>query len=457
VSPRKPSKPFDGYIRVSRVAGRRGDSFISPDVQSETIERLAALHRIELGEVVEEFDVSGGRPIEERELGRLVRKIEAGESGGLIVWKVSRFSRSLRDGVAVADRIAKAGGRIIGEDLDTAAPMGKAILGFLLGWAEEELDARRAGWREARERAAARGVWPTRVPIGYVKGADGRLEVDPETAPVVAEVFRMRAGGASLGACAARLQETAPGRAGGSRSAVKALLGSQAYLGRIVAEDGLYVESAHRPIVDERTWHLAQRSGPKPVRNGAATGRGVLLGLLRCAGCGNPMTITLSGPPDARVPSYTCRKLRASGVCPSPAAARVDLVDALVIPGLDKRAKPAADVAAARAEAETTADALTAAEKELDAFLAGALVGELGRELYAREVARRREAVETATEAHRTALDALQEFHAAEVLPRASDEFRRGEARRLIESATLTRSTRGRWQPLADRLEVIWR
>src|SRR4051812_44551394 len=177
VSPKR-KRPFDGYIRVSRVGGRAGESFISPAVQRETIDRLAAYHGIELGEVVEELDVSGGTAIDERELGRLVRKIEAGESGGLLVWKVSRFSRNLLDGVTVADRVRAAGGRIVGGDLDSNQAMGKAILGFLLGWAEEERDARRAGWRTAQQRAAARGVHPTRTPVGYVRDEDGRLTPD---------------------------------------------------------------------------------------------------------------------------------------------------------------------------------------------------------------------------------------------------------------------------------------
>src|SRR5262245_61995426 len=118
-----PKLPFDGYIRVSATAGRSGVSFISPDVQRETIKRLAAFHGVEVGEVVQELDVSGGKDIEARELGRLVRKVEAGESGGLLVWKVSRYSRSLLDGVTVAARIREAGGRIVGEDLDSTAPM----------------------------------------------------------------------------------------------------------------------------------------------------------------------------------------------------------------------------------------------------------------------------------------------------------------------------------------------
>jgi hypothetical protein len=35
---------LDGYIRVSRVGGRSGDSFISPDLQRQQIARHAQLH-----------------------------------------------------------------------------------------------------------------------------------------------------------------------------------------------------------------------------------------------------------------------------------------------------------------------------------------------------------------------------------------------------------------------------
>ena len=50
--------------------------------------------------------MSGGKRIDERELGRLVDQIEQGESAGLIVWKLSRFSRNLLDAVEAATRIS---------------------------------------------------------------------------------------------------------------------------------------------------------------------------------------------------------------------------------------------------------------------------------------------------------------------------------------------------------------
>ena len=67
---------MDGYVRVSRVAGRKGESYISPKVQRDKITGWAKFHDVELGEVVIEEDVSGAKPIDDRELGRLLGRVE---------------------------------------------------------------------------------------------------------------------------------------------------------------------------------------------------------------------------------------------------------------------------------------------------------------------------------------------------------------------------------------------
>lgn len=445
--------PLDGYVRVSRVAGRSGDSFISPAVQRATIERLAAYHGAELGEVVEELDVSGGRPIEERELGRLVRKVEAGESGGLLVWKVSRFSRDLLDGVTAASRIREAGGRIVGDDLDSSQPMGRAILGFLLGWAEEERDARRAGWREAQVRAAARGAYIGRTPLGYLRNGDQRLVPDPAAAEAVRSAFALRARGATLAECGAELAR-ATGREH-SRAAVSKMFGNPVYLGRISIGD-IHEEGTHEALTDERTWALAQRRGTRAERDGSLASRGILAGFIRCAGCGYICSVTASGPQGARVASYSCRGRRVAGKCPAPASATVDKVDALILPRLEAyKAGHRTTFADYLAAVDESARAFEAANAELDAFLEAGLVSELGRERYTREVARRREALEEARaiwEADEVRGSALLKSDEAGGLGRD-----RAIARTLLESVTLARSTRGRWQPVEERLEVVWR
>ena len=126
---------MDGYIRVSRVAGRKGESYISPKVQRDKITGWAKLHEVDLGEVVIEEDVSGAKPVDERELGRLLGRVESGESQGIIAFKLSRFGRGALETLQAVDRIKKAGGRLvtIEDGVDSAKP-GRAVAAHRARW-----------------------------------------------------------------------------------------------------------------------------------------------------------------------------------------------------------------------------------------------------------------------------------------------------------------------------------
>jgi DNA invertase Pin-like site-specific DNA recombinase len=63
---------MDGYIRVSRVGGRGGESFISPEVQRQRIAAWADANGVEIVQWWEELDVSGAkreRPMFQQALG----------------------------------------------------------------------------------------------------------------------------------------------------------------------------------------------------------------------------------------------------------------------------------------------------------------------------------------------------------------------------------------------------
>lgn len=77
-----------GYVRVSRVGARQGDSFLSPDLQRDSIERVCQREGLELVEVVEELDRSGGdasRPL----WNSCIERIECGEARALVVRDLS--------------------------------------------------------------------------------------------------------------------------------------------------------------------------------------------------------------------------------------------------------------------------------------------------------------------------------------------------------------------------------
>jgi site-specific DNA recombinase len=139
--------------------------------------------------------------------------------------------------------------------------------------------------REAQVRAVARGVAPYPVPPGYIRGEDGVFEPDPDTAPIVAEAFAMRARGAPITDVRSRL---AVGGIERSWHGVSDMLASRHVLGEIHYGDLVNLE-AHEPIVDVETWKRVQRvhvpKGRKPKTNRLLGG----LKILKCGTCRSNM------------------------------------------------------------------------------------------------------------------------------------------------------------------------
>jgi DNA invertase Pin-like site-specific DNA recombinase len=85
---------FAAYIRVSRVGGRDGDSFISPTVQRERIEVWAASHGHAIGPWYTDLDEPGSK-IDRPEFQRALEACERGDVAGVVVTKLDRFARSV--------------------------------------------------------------------------------------------------------------------------------------------------------------------------------------------------------------------------------------------------------------------------------------------------------------------------------------------------------------------------
>ena len=253
----------DGYVRVSRVGGRRGERFISPSVQRELIESWATTHGARVLEVFEELDESGGRA-DRRLLEKALRRVESGISQGIVVSKVNRFGRSLLSGLAAIERVKAAGGRFVSvqDGLDTSTDSGRLVLHILLSLAEWESDRISAEWEQARASAIKRGVYMSAgSPVGYRKTRSGRLRPAPDAAEAIAEVYRRRADGESFSSLARWFEEqnvrTAYGNPGWTSISTAKLVRSRVYLGEI--RQGAHLnEHAHWPLVDAATWQAAQ-------------------------------------------------------------------------------------------------------------------------------------------------------------------------------------------------------
>src|SRR5262245_44968311 len=87
-------KTADAYIRVSRVAGRSGESFISPGEQRSAIDEWAKRNHVQILEYHEDLDQSGGT-LNRPGFQEALKRCRAGLTGGIVGAKLDRLTRSV--------------------------------------------------------------------------------------------------------------------------------------------------------------------------------------------------------------------------------------------------------------------------------------------------------------------------------------------------------------------------
>ena len=140
-----------------------------------------------------EESASGGR-WDRPELHRALDQLREGDV--LIVWKLDRLSRSLKDLLYILERIAeaKAGFRSLTEAIDTTTPAGRMMLQMLGAFAEFERsmirERTRLGLLAARERGRIGGRSPKLTAHQRVE-AIRMINSGDKTASEVARLFRV--------------------------------------------------------------------------------------------------------------------------------------------------------------------------------------------------------------------------------------------------------------------------
>lgn len=214
---------------------------------------------------------------------------------------------------------------------------------------------------EAQARAVARGVLPyPNVPSGYVRGDDGRLVPDPDTAPVVADAFRMRADGATVAEVRAFLAIHGIRR---SYQSVGALLASRVVLGEIHFGDLVNLE-AHPAIVDVGVWTRVQRARVTRGRKPKSERLLARLGVLRCATCNARMVVGTSN--NGRYPLYRCPP---TGDCPQRVTVSAELVEGIVVDAVRDALSDIEGRASAQQNIGDAEHAVERAQADLDAAI----------------------------------------------------------------------------------------
>jgi site-specific DNA recombinase len=309
------------YIRVSRMS----DESLSPDNQRVRCQGWTDFNDGQVVEVYQDLDISG-RTVEARpSFLRLMADARQGKFDTVCVYKCSRWARNFVQGLIAITELEKYGVGFVSttEGFDTTTPAGMFMLHIMLSWAQYGASEHGLQMRHSKRQAAGRGRWSGGyAPYGYRHDPThpARLVPDPNTAPVVREIFSLLVAGESLqsatrklnalGIASPRVQAWIPRTLGRIAS-------NPVYTGAHRYADVVY-PGTHEPLVDAETQAQVMRAmrdrWPGPREPGRPGGYPFSRKLV-CSRCGGNYVIMRSSAPDPL--RLTCRNLRFAG-CDAP-------------------------------------------------------------------------------------------------------------------------------------------
>lgn len=227
-----------GYIRVS--TDEQANSGVSLAAQEAKVRAYCDLYEIQLAALETDAGFSA-KSLERPGLQRALAAIRRGEANALVIFKLDRLTRSVRDLGELLDDFQDERRALlsVNEQLDTRSAAGRLVLRLLTSVAEWEREVIAERTATAMRHLAEKGRYTGgRVPYGYELGADGETLLEVEAEQVVMRLAReLRAQPMSLRAIADTLERRGHRSRAGTRFSASAIA---AMLGRVVAISLVY-------------------------------------------------------------------------------------------------------------------------------------------------------------------------------------------------------------------------
>jgi site-specific DNA recombinase len=322
------------YTRIS--TGKQLDGH-GLEVQTDAVEKYCKARE---WAVVERYeDVYTGTTDQRPALQRLLMDAPKGNFEAVVFYDFSRFARNTLHLLQLVEELKGRGVRIcsVKDAIDAVSnpAVGELMITVLGAFAQFEHEtikrrmngARKKLWKEGR-------VYIGRAPVGY-KVVDGKLEMDPNTAPVVKRIFELYVGGLAMGKIGNLLRKEGLKTPAGkwyTSGGISHILRNELYTGHMVGNQYVYEggrrtetakpEDEHinitAPALVTRAQFKAVQAKIKQNRNKTKKAGGLQWAWLRdactCAVCGGPIRPAAGGKLKSgqRKRYYTCTWRRQS-------------------------------------------------------------------------------------------------------------------------------------------------
>ncbi|GAB5445457.1 recombinase family protein [Gymnodinialimonas sp.] len=265
---------FIAYTRVSTA--RQGQVGVSLQEQQRAISRYAENHGLQITDWYEEQQTAAkkGRPVFDQVMQCLG---ETPGSRGLLIHKVDRGARNLRDWASIGEAIDLGiDVRFAGDDFDLTTRGGRLAADIQAVIAADYIRNLREEVRKGIEGRLQQGLYPLRAPRGYLDCGGGKVkQPDPVVAPLVISAFQRYATGRyTYKALAEELAIQGLRKADGGPlrpDMIARILKNPFYTGDIRIAGKQY-KGIHQPLITPELFRKVQRllnrrSSPKSARH----------------------------------------------------------------------------------------------------------------------------------------------------------------------------------------------
>ncbi len=166
-----------GYVRVSTDEQAREG--VSLDSQKAKIAAYCELNDLELVEIIEDAGKSG-KDLNRDGIQSLLERIKGRQVDAVVVYKLDRLSRRVRDTLSLMDLIEKKNLAFhsITERIDTKSAMGKFFLNIMASMNQWERDTISERTHDALQHKISKNERAGQIPYGWTLVEDGKTLVE---------------------------------------------------------------------------------------------------------------------------------------------------------------------------------------------------------------------------------------------------------------------------------------
>jgi len=236
------------YSRVSTE--EQAKEGLSVEAQIEKCQAYCKARGWDVYRVYTDAGFSAGS-LERPSMELMLRDAEDSKFNVILVYKIDRFSRKLRDLILTLEDLKekKINFTSVTEQIDTTSAMGEAFFQIIGVFAQLERGMVKERVEMAFDRKVGLGESLSRAPFGYVY-QNKKLIPDLNTAGKVEDIFKMWVAGVSYKEICSRY--------GFSVSNFYQLIKNPVYLGKVKYKGDLF-KGNHKPLIDEELFNEAAK------------------------------------------------------------------------------------------------------------------------------------------------------------------------------------------------------